>query len=102
MRIAVSGASGLIGSGLVPLLRAKGHQVLSMVRGRAPGQDEIGWDPANGEIDAAGFEGLEAVVHLSGENISGRFTEAHKRAVKDSRVRSTRLLAQTLARRSEE
>jgi len=97
MRVAVTGASGLIGRGLTPLLRGEGHEVATLVRGRAPRAGEIAWDPAAGTIDAAALEAFDAVVHLSGESIAGRFTEAHKRTVKESRVASTRLVAQTLA-----
>jgi uncharacterized protein (TIGR01777 family) len=97
VRVAVSGASGLIGKGLVARLRLEGHEVAPLVRGREPRAGEIVWDPAAGTVDTPALEGLDAVVHLSGENIAGRFTEAHKRGVKESRVGSTRLLAKTLA-----
>ena len=96
-RIAVSGASGLIGRGLVPTLREGGHEVVPLVR-RAATAGEIFWNPANGELDPRALSGFDAVVHLSGENISGRFTEAHKREILESRARSTRLIAQTLSK----
>jgi uncharacterized protein (TIGR01777 family) len=98
-RIVISGASGLIGAALATRLAAAGHPVGRMVRGRAgvrPG--DVAWDPAAGRIDAAALEGAEAVVHLAGESIAfGRWTAAKKRAIRDSRVAGTRLLAEALA-----
>src|SRR5918994_242948 len=78
-RIAVSGASGLIGSQLVPFLRTGGHDVAKLVRGRASAADEIAWDPAAGQIDADSLEGMDAVIHLAGASIAGgRWTKARK------------------------
>lgn len=96
MRIAVTGASGLLGSSLVPALTSSGHRVTRLVR-RHPTGDEIRWDPAAGTIDAGALEGIDAVVHLSGENIGTWWTAARKRQIRESRVGSTRLLARTLA-----
>lgn len=98
MRIAVTGASGTIGTALTAFLTTGGHEVHRLVRGRATGPGEIAWDPAKGEIDAAALDGLDAVVHLSGEPIPRRWSEARKRAILESRRDSTRLLAETLAR----
>ncbi len=100
MRIAVSGASGLIGRKLCAELSASGHTVLRLVRGAGSGQgDEIPWDPARGELDPARLAGLEAFVHLSGESVAGgRWSAARKRAIAESRIASTRLVAETLAR----
>jgi uncharacterized protein (TIGR01777 family) len=98
MRIAVTGASGLIGSALVPALRAGGHEVLRLVRREARGADEVRWNPAAKTIEAARLEGLDAVVHLSGENIAdGRWTDVKKARLRSSRVDSTRFLSETLA-----
>ncbi len=99
MRVAVSGSAGLVGSGVVAVLVAAGHEVVRLVR-RVPadGEKAVRWDPAKGEVDAAGLEGLDAVVHLAGENVgSGRWTPARKAAIRDSRVAGTRLLCDAVA-----
>lgn len=97
MRILVTGASGLVGSALVPFLAAAGHQVARLVRS-APGEDDIRWDPDAGMLDTQALEGLHGVVHLAGENIaSGRWSSEKKRRIKESRVCGTRLLAGALA-----
>jgi uncharacterized protein (TIGR01777 family) len=94
-RIAVTGASGLVGSALVPFLTTGGHRVDRIVRHGGPG---IAWDPAAGTVDRAALDGVDAVVHLAGENIgAGRWTPQRRRAILDSRVRGTGLLARTLA-----
>jgi hypothetical protein len=99
MRVAITGSTGLVGSEAVAVLSAAAHEVVRLVR-RAPGPGEkaVRWDPAKGEIDAAGLEGFDAVLHLAGENVgSGRWTAARKAAIRDSRVNGTRLLCDTLA-----
>ena len=99
MRILVSGASGLIGSALVPALESSGHEVLRLVRREPRHRTEIPWDPAGGDLEASRLTGLGAVVHLAGENIgASRWTEARKRAIRDSRIRGTELLSDRLAR----
>lgn len=96
--VAVTGASGLIGSALVRSLRADGHEVRRLVRGTPrPDRGEIGWDPAAGRVDAEGLAGVDAVVHLAGENVGKRWTAEVKRRIRESRVRGTSLLAGTLA-----
>jgi uncharacterized protein len=97
MKVVVSGASGLIGSALVPALEAAGHEVVRLVRREARGPSEVAWDPAAGTIDAAGLAGVDAAVNLSGANLNRRWTAARKREIRDSRVSSTSLLARTLA-----
>ncbi len=97
LHIAITGASGLIGSALTPFLTTGGHTVIPVTRRRGT-PHAIHWDPATGEIDAGAFEGLDAVVHLAGENVGVRWTAERKRRMRDSRVGGTRLLAGTLAR----
>ena len=97
MKVVVSGASGLIGSALVPALRAREHEVLRLVRREPSGADEIRWNPAAGELDTTRLAGVGAIVNLSGENLGKRWTDARKRAIMDSRVQSTELLARTAA-----
>jgi hypothetical protein len=98
MKIAVSGASGLIGSALVPALEASGHDVVRLVRREPRGPKELAWDPAAGTIDAAGLAGVDGVVNLSGATIDRRWTAGRKAEIRESRVGSTRLLAETIAR----
>jgi uncharacterized protein len=104
MKIIVTGASGLIGSTLVPSLVKQGHQVTVLVRREAQHKPqaevtEVVWQPAAGELDATRLVGHDAAVHLAGEAIaSGRWTEGKKRRIIESRVQSTRLLAETLTR----
>jgi uncharacterized protein (TIGR01777 family) len=98
MRLLVTGSSGLVGGALVPSLKAGGHEVLRLVRRSPKGEDEARWDPEAGAIDAASLEGVDAAVHLAGENIAdGRWTAARKARLRGSRVGPTRLLAESLA-----
>jgi hypothetical protein len=99
MRLAITGSTGLVGSEVVTVLSAAGHEVVRLVRrAPAPGEKAVRWDPERGEVDAAGLEGLEAVVHLAGENIaSGRWNAARKAVIRDSRVTGSRFLCETLA-----
>lgn len=99
MKIAVSGASGLVGTALQPLLKVKGHEVYRLVRNApANGASDISWNPDKGEIDAAKLEGMDAVVHLAGESVAeGRWTDEKKRRIRESRAKGTRLLSETLA-----
>ena len=97
MRVVVTGASGFLGARLVAALQAAGHQVTKLVRRRPAAADELQWNPS-GAIDAAPFEGADAVVHLAGENITGRWTEAKKGRIQNSRVRGTETVAAAIAR----
>ncbi len=97
MKILVTGSTGLIGSALVPFLTTAGHQVVRMVRSKPTDGDQIQWDPYSGSLDKSKLEGFDAIVHLSGENIAGRWTAAKKAKLRDSRIKSTRLLSKTLA-----
>jgi uncharacterized protein (TIGR01777 family) len=96
--IAVTGSHGLVGAALTERLQQAGHQVFRLVRRRETKEGEIGWLPDQGWIDAAGLEGIDAVVHLAGETIQGRWSAAKKQRICDSRVQGTSLLADTLAK----
>ncbi|NUP88633.1 MAG: TIGR01777 family protein [Candidatus Sumerlaeia bacterium] len=98
-RIAISGASGLVGSQLAAFLATGGHDVFPLVR-RAPRTPrEIRWNPEQAEIDAAAFEGIDAVVHLAGESVAaGRWTPSQRARIRTSRIDGTRTLAQALSR----
>lgn len=98
LTVAVTGSHGFIGSHLLPLLTTAGHRALRLVRREPRGDDEVRWDPATGEIDAAKLRGIDAVVHLAGENVLSRWTPQKKRRIRDSRVDATRLLAEALAK----
>jgi len=95
MRVVVGGASGLIGSALVPALRAAGHDVVRLVRRAATAPDEARWDPAAGYLDADALGEVDAFVNLAGATIDARWTARRKRDIVNSRVLSTRLLAET-------
>ncbi len=98
MKIAVTGASGLIGSALVPALRSEGHDVLRLVRRTADAPDEVTWDPSRGTVDAERLAGTDAVVHLAGAGVGDhRWTEAYKREILDSRVDGTSTIAHAVA-----
>lgn len=98
VKIAVTGASGLLGGALVPALRDRGFDVVYMVRRIPKAADEVRWDPEEGTIDEAALRGVSAVIHLAGENVAaGRWTEARKARIRNSRVSGTQLIAQTLA-----
>jgi uncharacterized protein (TIGR01777 family) len=98
MRVAVTGASGLIGSALVPHLRAEGHEVSRLVRGSTAARDEVRWDPATGFVDLAALEGTDAVVHLAGAGVGDhRWTTAYKAEIRSSRVRGTDTIARAMA-----
>ena len=100
MKVLVSGSSGLVGSALVSSFAADGRQIVRLVRAVAARADEIEWHPTEGTIDASALEGLDAVVHLAGENIaSRRWSERQKARIRTSRVHSTRLLCDALAKR---
>ncbi|MBU0691119.1 TIGR01777 family oxidoreductase [bacterium] len=99
LRVAITGASGLIGSNLMHFLTTGGHEVFSLVRRQPnPALREVYWNPSKGEIDSDALEGMDAVIHLAGKNIAGgRWTESHLREVRESRIKGTRLIAKTVA-----
>ncbi|MCU0647676.1 MAG: TIGR01777 family oxidoreductase [Gemmatimonadaceae bacterium] len=97
-RIAITGASGFIGRALSHFLTTGGHTVLRIGRGRVePGNVDITWDPARGVLDPRALDGVDAVIHLAGASVAERWSGAHRRAILDSRVQGTALLARTLA-----
>nr|NLI51622.1 TIGR01777 family protein [Propionibacterium sp.] len=95
--VVVTGASGLIGSQVCALLTTGGHTVTRLVRGSRPGPGEAAWDPVKGSIDEDALRAADAVVHLAGAPIGGRFTPRHKDAILRSRVDGTATLARALA-----
>ncbi len=96
MKILIAGSSGLVGSELIRRL-APNHEITRLVR-RPPGPGEIQWNPESGQLAADQLGGFDAVIHLGGESIAeGRWTSAKKQRIRDSRVVSTRLLAERLA-----
>ena len=98
MRIAVTGASGLVGRAVCEALKADGHRVVRLVRRAGEAADEARWTPATGEVDAAALGAVDAVVHLAGENVAGgRWTDARKQRIHESRGPATARLCETLA-----
>ena len=98
LTLAVTGATGLIGAALVKRLRARGHTVRRLVRSakQAAGNDVV-WNAERGELDPRSLQGVQAIVHLAGEPVAQRWTPETRRAIRESRVRSTELLARTIA-----
>jgi uncharacterized protein (TIGR01777 family) len=95
-KILVSGSSGLIGAALIPALKSSGYEITCLVRGTASSRDQIQWDPAQPLVPES-VSGFDAVVHLAGESIVGRWTEGKKRRIRESRVKGTLRLAEALA-----
>ena len=100
-RIAITGASGFIGTQLAAFLSTGGHEVIRIGRG-APksGSSDVQWNPERGQLDPRSLEGVDAVIHLAGASIASRWTSEHRTALKSSRVEGTSLLAHTLAQLS--
>lgn len=96
-RILISGASGLIGSGLVPCLRSQQNEVVSLVRREPASPAEVRWDPMR-EISPQLVSGFDAVIHLSGETVAGFWSATKKKRIRDSRVITTRNLVQAMTR----
>jgi hypothetical protein len=98
MRILVSGSHGLIGTALAARMRMRGDAVILLVRQPSSASDEaILWQPDAGAVDRAHIEGLDAVVHLAGESIAGLWTKGRRERIRESRIRGTRLLCESLA-----
>jgi uncharacterized protein len=101
LRILLSGSTGFVGAALVERLQSEAHDVVRLVR--SPPHDDgsmIEWDPVGGRIDASKLEGFDAIIHLAGENIAGRWTEKKKRAIRDSRIIGTRTLAEAIGKQT--
>jgi uncharacterized protein (TIGR01777 family) len=97
MKVVIAGASGLVGSALIPALEADGAEVTRLVRTSARA-GEIEWHPNNDQIDATKLEGFDIIINLAGENIAGgRWTDDQKRKIHDSRVNGTHLLSEAIA-----
>jgi uncharacterized protein len=98
MKIAITGASGLIGSALIPALRRDGHEVLRFVRRAAHAVDELPWDPSAHSLDPALLSDVDAVVHLAGAGVGDkRWTSRYKKVVLDSRRDGTTTIARAMA-----
>jgi uncharacterized protein len=98
MRIAIAGASGLVGSALIPELESDGHEIVRLVRD-TPKAGEIEWHPNQDEIDPATIDRFDAIINLAGESIAeGRWTEEKKKRIRDSRVNGTHLLSEAIAK----
>jgi uncharacterized protein (TIGR01777 family) len=93
-RIAISGASGLIGTALVGHLRSEGHTVQRLVRRKAQAPDEIQWDPASDSVDIAALTGVDAIIHLAGANVGDhRWTKKYRAEILNSRLLGTTAIA---------
>jgi hypothetical protein len=100
MKIVISGSSGFVGLALVEGLGQRGHLLARLVRSadEVARFDQAVWDPSQGRLDASVFEGVDAVINLNGANIAGgRWTSSYKYELRESRLRSTELLAETMA-----
>jgi uncharacterized protein (TIGR01777 family) len=98
LRVALTGASGAIGSALAPFLTTAGHTVLSLQRRAPKAAGEIAWNTDTGDFDESTFGKCDAIVHLAGKNIATRWTDRAKRQIRESRIDVTRKLCERLAR----
>ncbi len=101
MKIAIAGASGLVGSALIPVLEKDGAAITRLVRS-TPKSGEIEWHPNQDSIEASKLEGFDVIINFAGENIAGgRWTDDQKRKIRDSRVNGTHLMSETIAKLSQ-
>ncbi len=100
MKVLVTGSTGLVGTALIDFLKMNGHEVVRLVRRKGQfDEPQVAWNIEKGQLNPADLEGLDAVVHLAGESIaSGRWSDAVKKRIRESRVKGTRLLTETLAK----
>jgi len=97
LKVLISGTSGLVGSAIVSALREGGHDVTRLVRSTVTAPDQISWNPSDPLLPES-VSGFDAVIHLAGESIATRWTEARKRRIVESRVPATQNLATALAK----
>lgn len=103
MKILISGASGLVGSALIPKLKESGHQILTLSRKASDNAGEVNWDPLKEIEDINKLEGVETVIHLAGESVGdSRWTEEKKHKIRDSRVIGTKILCDALLKLEEQ
>jgi uncharacterized protein (TIGR01777 family) len=95
LTVAVTGSSGLVGSALCAFLSTGGHRVVRLVRHQTTGVNQRQWNPLAPDDDL--LAGIDAVIHLAGASIAGRFTDSHRKAIRDSRIEPTRRLAKLIA-----
>ncbi len=102
VRVAIVGASGLIGRAVGTALLARGDRVVTLTRGGASGiagAQDVRWDPAEGPLPSDALEGVDAVVNLAGAPLSGpRWSDERKELIRESRIRTTRMIVDALAR----
>jgi uncharacterized protein (TIGR01777 family) len=97
MKVLVTGASGMIGTALAAQLERAGDDVARLTRGEPQNPGVFRWDPEHGQIDSPALEGVDAVVHLAGETVAGRWSEDKKRRIRESRVQGTRVVSEAIA-----
>src|ERR1700683_4216259 len=101
MRIAITGATGMIGSRLISFFLAQGHQVALITRRTSyqqPQTSVIIWDPASNYIETGQLEGYDVIIHLAGSSVGEYWSPEHKKSILDSRVKSTRFLCESLSK----
>ena len=98
-KVLISGASGLLGSAYSDYLSKKGHTVFRLVRREPAAENELFWDPMTGELELKNIEGFDSIINYSGKNIGlGRWTKKSKKVIYDSRLQSTTLLSESIAK----
>lgn len=98
MKVLISGSSGFIGSQLTKYLNSKGHEIIRVVRKKADNSGKISWDIKNKKYNLTDYEGFDAYINLSGENIFGYWTKTKKNKIIESRINSTKLLTEIILR----